>query len=175
MWCKGAVNSPVGGRSPSLGGSKCRFLLALLSSLIDKHRVSATPVYTLATRTDGAWRHWNLACYLLTVSSVHILYAITAAAACCRQNREHFSILTYCMIECLRPRPYNGKATLHCEHRITHGKKQDGKKKRKSGVMSCGRVLMFGSLVLAAVFSFNSSFFVFPRPPLATQTVRDRF
>ena len=108
VWCKGAMNSPVGGRSPRLVGSKCRFLVALLSSLIDKYRVSATPVYTLATRTDGAWRHWNLACYLLTVSPVHILYAITAAAACCRQNREHFSILTYCMIECLRPRPYNG-------------------------------------------------------------------
>ena len=53
-WYKGAMSSPVDGRSPSLGGSKCRFLLALLSRYtyhFDRYRVSATPVYTLATTT----------------------------------------------------------------------------------------------------------------------------
>ena len=38
---------------------------------------------------------------------------------CCSmvsKNREHYSILTHCMMEWLRAGPYNGKTTLNCEY-----------------------------------------------------------
>ena len=46
--------------------------------------------------------------------------------ACCRnKNRKHYSILAcYCMMECLRAGPDNGKTTLNCEYRIIHKKKK---------------------------------------------------
>ena len=134
------MSSPVGGRLPSLGGSKSRFRLALFSRQIDKCRVSATPVYTLATPTDGAWCHSHLACYFSTVSSVHVLSATTAAAACCRKNREHYyAIHTHCMMEFLRAGPDNGKTSLHCEYRIEDEKKKTFRKITKSGVTCLGR------------------------------------
>ena len=39
------------------------------------------------------------------------------------ENINH-SILTYCMMKCLRAGPYNGKTTLQYEYRIIHEKKR---------------------------------------------------
>ena len=50
------------------------------------------------------------------------------------ENINH-SILTYCMMKCLRAGPYNGKTTLNCQYRIIHEKK-GGEIITKSGIMS---------------------------------------
>ena len=60
------------------------------------------------------------------------------------KNREHYSILTHCMMEWLRAGPYNGKTTLNCEYRIihTHKKKKKARKELQNqsyGMYSQGR------------------------------------
>ena len=54
---------------------------------------------------------WRCAFCGLTLQAVT---KAAAAAAYCRKNHEHYSILTCCMMECLRAGPYNGKTTLNC-------------------------------------------------------------
>ena len=58
---------------------------------------------TLLSAPIGAWCHLHIACYLRLVGHY------------CRKNREHYSILTHCIMEYLAGQ-YNGKTTLICEY-----------------------------------------------------------
>ena len=69
---------------------------------IDRYRVSATPVYTLLTPTDRAWCHWHLACYLLSVSSVHVLYATTHCCCSIPSKKSRIFLDTHIFYKKLR-------------------------------------------------------------------------
>ena len=56
--------------------------------------------------------------------------------------RDSYSILTYCMMECLRARLYNGKTTLNCEYRIMH-KNEKLAKNSKPGIICLTRDVMW--------------------------------
>ena len=95
-------------RVTSLGGSNVGFFLPsfLACRSIDTRYLPQRTVYTtLATNTHQANQP-------LTAPGVMYTSPPTCFCTCpvrhCQKNREHYSTLTYCVMECLAG-PYNGK------------------------------------------------------------------